>query len=75
MVPVVHGLEVEYFGRIQFVYLDIDDPRTMDFKRQFGFRYQPEFRLLDGEGQVVQTWLGRVSAEEFRAAFNRLLSR
>lgn len=74
MAPVVHGLEVEYFGRIHFVYLDIDDPRNAALKRQYGFRYQPEFRLLDGQGRLVQTWYGSVRADEFRAAFDRLLN-
>jgi len=36
MAPVVHGLEQAWGDAIQFVYLDIDDPRTEPFRRQLG---------------------------------------
>lgn len=68
MAPVVHGLEQEYAERFDFVYLDIDDPRNDEFKRQFGFRVQPHLFLVDGSGEIVQQWVGMVSAEELEAA-------
>jgi hypothetical protein len=70
MAPIVHGLEVEYFGAINFVYLDIDDSANANFLKELGFRYQPHFILLDGEGNILQQWLGPVSADDFRVAFN-----
>jgi len=70
MAPIVHGLEVEYFGAINFVYLDIDDAVNANFLKELGFRYQPHFILLDGEGNILQQWLGPVSADDFRVAFN-----
>lgn len=69
MAPIVHGLEAEYVGRIQFTYLDADDQATRDFQRSLGFAYQPEFYLLDGAGNVLQKWFGFVSADDFRAVF------
>jgi len=74
MAPVVHGLEAQYYGKIGFAYLDIDDSRNNDFKRQFGFRYQPEFYLIDGQGNVVKKWVGAVSAADFEAEFQKLLT-
>jgi hypothetical protein len=74
MAPIVHGLEAEYEGKIKFAYLDIDDQRTGDTKRSLGFTYQPEFYLLNGQGQVIKKWIGRVSADDFRAEFNRNLT-
>jgi hypothetical protein len=68
MAPVVHGLEQQYGDRIDFAYLDIDDPRTDGFKRQYGFRLQPHIFLLDGSGNVTQQWVGTVSADELGAA-------
>lgn len=65
----VHGLEVEYWGRVKFSYLDADDPRTEIFKSELGFYYQPEFYLLDANGNVLQKLLGRVSADQFRELF------
>jgi thioredoxin-like negative regulator of GroEL len=69
----VHGLEVEYYGKVNFVYLDIDNSTNDDFKRQLGYRVQPNLFLLDGEGNIIQQWLGVVTAEELRAAFDSVV--
>jgi len=73
MAPIVHGLESEYAGQINFVYLDIDDDRNDEFKNQLGFRYQPQFFLLDGEGNIIQQWVGPVTEDQFREAFETAL--
>jgi hypothetical protein len=69
MAPMVHGLEADYHGKIDFVYLDADDPRTREIQRTLGFRYQPEFYLLDGSGVVLRKWVGLVTDDQFRAEF------
>jgi thioredoxin-related protein len=69
---VVHGLEVEYYDKINFVYLDVDDSRTNEFKRLLGYRVQPHIFLLDGQGNIVQQWLGIVPVAEFRSAFDNI---
>jgi hypothetical protein len=69
MAPIVHGLEVEYYGMINFVYLDIDDPANAEYLKQLGYRYQPHFFVIDGDGAVLQQWLGPVEAADFRSAF------
>ena len=69
MAPIVHGLEAEFAGQINFVYLDIEDPDNEQFLKELGFRYQPHFLLLDGDGDIIQQWLGPVTAEQFREAF------
>lgn len=73
MAPIVHGLEAKYHGQIGFVYLDIDDPATEPFKKQFGFRYQPHFVLLDGAGNVLGQWFGMVEEATFTEAFEAAL--
>jgi hypothetical protein len=70
----VHGLEAKYFGRIQFTYLDADDSRTVDFQRTLGFYYQPEVYLLDGNGNLLQKWVGYTSEEEFESVFAQYLN-
>ena len=69
MAPMVHGLEAKYFGRIQFSYLDADDPQTLDFQRSLGFYYQPELYLLDADGKVLEKWVGFTSQEELETTF------
>jgi thioredoxin-like negative regulator of GroEL len=74
MAPIVHGLEAEYTGRVIFSYLDIDDPATQEIKQALGYRVQPHFFLLDGDGNLLKQWLGRVSAEEFATEFDAALA-
>jgi len=69
----VHGLEAEYYGKIKFTYLDVDDPANEDFKSQLGYRVQPHLFLLDAEGNIIQQWLGSITADELRASFDTAL--
>lgn len=73
MAPMVHGLEAKYFGRINFVYLDADDPNTLDFQRELGFIYQPEIYLLDGDGNVLKKWIGSTSEQDLEEEFAKHL--
>jgi len=68
MAPVVHGLEARYSDRIAFIYLDIDDPRTAPFKSRLGYLVQPHIFMLDGQGEILQQWLGMVSEADLEAA-------
>lgn len=69
----MHGLEAEYADRLNFVYLDIDDPATDSFKAELGYRYQPHLFLLDAQGNLTREWVGPVSREELAAAFEEVL--
>ena len=67
----MHGLEAEWGGEVEFVYLDIDDPATEPFKRQLGYRVQPHMFLIDGDGEVLQQWLGFVDAATLESALEQ----
>lgn len=69
----VHGLEIEYWGEVEFVYLNIDDANVQPFKEQLGFRFQPQLFLLDGAGNVVQEFSGPPSEEMLRTALDQLI--
>lgn len=69
MAPMVHGLEAKYFGKIRFSYIDADDPNTFDIQQALGFRYQPEIYLLDGDGNLLQKWVGYTTEEQFEEEF------
>jgi len=73
MAPMVHGLEAAYYPRVTFSYLDADDPRTNVFQRELGFYYQPEIYLLDGDGNVLQKFVGYVAEEDLRGAIEQHL--
>jgi len=73
MAPIVHGLETEYSDRMIFTYLDIDDTANDPFKQTLKYRVQPHFFLIDEDGAIIQQWLGRVSEDELRQAFDLAL--
>lgn len=64
----MHGLESEYCEQVQFVYLDIDDRSNEGFKEALGYAYQPHIFLLDGEGNILNQWVGYVPGEQLESA-------
>lgn len=70
----MHGLAAQYQDQMVFTYLDIDDPATDIFKETLQYRVQPHMFLLDGEGNVVQEWLGFVAEAELVEAFEKALA-
>lgn len=74
MAPLIQGIENEYRERVNFIYLDIDDPATNYFKRELGFRMEPHFFLLDAQGRILQQWVGYVSVTVLRQALDAALS-
>jgi thiol-disulfide isomerase/thioredoxin len=73
MAPTVHGLEQVYGDKVNFVYLDRDDPATNDLRNALGYVYQPHYFLLDAEGNVLGNWTGVVAGETFQAAIETAL--
>ena len=70
----VHGLEAEYWGQVNFLYIDREDPANVDVVQQFGVRYQPIFFLLDAEGNIVEQWAGNPGEDGLRQALDDLLA-
>ena len=73
MAPIVHGLEARYGDQIRFIYLDIDDPRTKEFKLALGYEMRPHFFLLDGSGLILNDWQGLVEESELETAIQSAL--
>lgn len=73
MAPLVHGLEPSYASRVNFIYLDIDDPATESFQTTLHYRYQPHFFLLDPGGVVLKQWVGYVNVQELINAMDAAL--
>jgi thioredoxin-like negative regulator of GroEL len=73
MAPVVHGLEKQYEGRVDFLYLNIADARNDSAKRAFGFRSTPHFFFATAKGAVRDSMQGVVPADSVRAALDRLI--
>jgi thioredoxin-like negative regulator of GroEL len=74
MAPVVHGLEKQYAGRIDFLYLNIAEARNDSAKQAFGFRATPHFFVVNERGSARGSMQGVVPADSLRAALDRLIS-
>ncbi|GAB4414531.1 MAG: hypothetical protein Kow00106_09640 [Anaerolineae bacterium] len=70
----MHRLEAEYWGRVDFVYLDREADSNREVVRRFGINGQPVFILLDAAGNEVTRWFGRVEADTLRQALDAQLS-
>ena len=65
MAPVVHGLETQYEGRVDFVYFDVSKPEVEPLLGEFGFEATPHFFLRSPDGRVAWSRQGSVSREVF----------
>ena len=54
----MHGLEAEYWGRVDFVYLDREDPNNQSVVQTYGVVYQPELVFVAPDGTVIEHWFG-----------------
>lgn len=70
----VHRLESEYFGQIDFIYLDQYEEANMDVFDRYGLRGRPIFLLLKADGTEVRRWFGYVQEDELRGALDALLA-
>ncbi len=74
MKPTVHGLEAEYWGTLDFVYLDREAPANSELVATYGISSQPIFILVDADGNEIQRWFGIVPEETLRGAFDDYLA-
>ena len=75
MMPIVHGLERKYKGRIDFVYLHVSDARTTEAQARLGYAATPQIMLLDASGKKVREWIGLVAEATLTAGLEELLRR
>ena len=74
MAPVVHGLEKQYEGRIDFVYLNVTVARNDSAERALGFRSTPHFFFLRSDGSTSDAAQGVIPGDSVRLRLDRLLS-
>lgn len=70
----MHGLEAEFWGRIDFVYLDIDNPENRGTMQKYGFTAQPLFVLVMPDGTAVKKLFGYHTQDELRSTLDELLT-
>jgi thiol-disulfide isomerase/thioredoxin len=72
--PTIHALEAEYWGQIDFVYLDRESDANSALVERFGIRGQPVLILVTADGTEVQRWFGSVDADTLREGFDSQLA-
>jgi hypothetical protein len=73
VLPIVHGLEKEYAGRIEFIRVNILNERSRPLMERFSFSLTPELYLVDERGRVIGFWDTVEEADVLRQAFDRAL--
>ncbi len=74
MAPVVHGLERQYRGRVDFLYLDVSDPRNAAAKDRLEFDATPHFFIFRADESPFETMQGVVSRDSVVRALDRLVA-
>ena len=70
--PIVDGIERDNQGRLTVVRIDILEPESDPWKKQFGFQYTPTFVLLDGSGEVLLRSVGAIDPVEVQRALDEM---
>lgn len=73
--PIVHGLERKYQGRIDFLYVHVAEPRTSQVRERLGYAATPQIVLLDASGSKVREWIGVTAEATLAAGLDDLLRR
>ena len=70
----VEKLHQQYGEHINFVMLDIDNPKWVTQIAAYKASGVPQFTLTTAEQQTVETWVGKVPQPIFRQTFDQLLA-
>lgn len=70
----VHGLEGEYWGQVDFVYIDRENADNQSVTQQYGIRSQPVLILVAPDGTEIQRWFGSVGEADLRSALDSYLA-
>jgi len=72
--PTVDGLEHDLDGKAAVLRLDVRSPVGREAAARFGVRAVPTLVVVDGQGHVVLTQVGRLHPADVQAKVEGLLS-
>jgi hypothetical protein len=70
----VHRLEQDYWGKIDFVYLEQFDQRNREVFDRYALVGRPVFVLIEPDGTEVEKWFGARDEAEIRAVLDGYLA-
>ena len=74
MAPKVSSLKEEYEKDINFVFLNVDNQKWDSYIRKFNVNGIPQVNLLDSNGNLVSTFIGKQEELKIRDSINKLES-
>ena len=74
MAPKVSSLKKEYEKDINFVFLNVDNQKWDSYIRKFNVNGIPQVNLLDSNGNLVSTFIGKQEGLKIRDSIDKLQS-
>ena len=72
MAPQVSALKDEYDGKINFVFLNVDNQKWGDYIQKFAVNGIPQINLFDKKGNLISTFIGKQDEINIRESINNL---
>jgi thioredoxin-like negative regulator of GroEL len=73
--PAVGQLDVQFVGRVKFIYLDVDLPESQPYMTRYDVRGLPTIALLDRRGRLVESFAGWPGNAAMGAKLEELVAR
>jgi len=70
----VHRLAEVFKDRVDFVYLNIDRPDTLEARQRFDIVARTQYVLIDAQGNTIKKWFGPLDEEAVKAAIDEFLA-
>ncbi len=72
MAPQVSALKDEYEKGINFVFLNVDNPKWGNYIQKFAVNGIPQVNLFDKKGNLISTFIGKQDEIKIRESINNL---
>ena len=72
MAPKVSKLKEEYEKDVNFVFLNVDNPKWNNYIREFDVNGIPQVNLFDGKGHLISTFVGKQEEKIMRDSIDNL---
>ena len=72
MAPKVSALKNEYGKDINFVFLNVDNPKWNNYIRKFNVNGIPQVNLFDNKGNLISTFIGKQEKKIIKDSIDQL---
>ena len=73
MAPQVSAFKDEYEKDINFVFLNVDNPKWGNYIQKFDVNGIPQVNLFDNQGNLLSTFIGKQDEMKMRESINKLV--